>query len=235
MPHIRHSKRFFNEPDVHYVEGDVVTNSILDEIRSWLAPLNKRILNHPYISEAEKGDLPLGKVEAFVANQYYIIDHDARSLALMASRSKSVDEFEFFNTILNGDAEALPLLIKMSTALGWGLRDLDDYTPIPEAVVYSHYLTSLAHFASPGEQAMALIVNLPVWGSNCKRLSRALKDNYGMEETSFLDIFARPMAESEEAALSVINRYLNEKKCMRKAARLVQAYELMFWNGIYGG
>lgn len=211
-----------------------MTTSFLEKTRSWLAPLNMRILDHPYISEAEKGSLPLDRVKAFAANQYYIVSHDARSLALIVSRSTSGEELEFFNTILKGDVEALPLLIRMAEALGWRVSDLEDYTPIPEAVAYAHYLTALAHFASPGEQAVALIVNLPIWGSNCKRLSMALKEKYGIEETSFLDLFAQPMAKSEEAALSIINRYLPEEKRMRRVARLIQAYELMFWDGIYG-
>lgn len=205
-----------------------------EKIRSRLAPLNLRILNHPYISEAEKGTLPLKNVKAFVANQYYIVNHDARSLALMVSRSTCWDEFEFFNTVLKGDETALPLLLKMAEALKLTLSDLEENTPIPEAVVYAHYLTTLAHFASPGEQAIALTVNLPVWGSNCKRLSRALKEQYTIAETSFLDLFAQPTGEIEKSALSIIDRYLHKEKRLERVARLIQAYELMFWNGIYG-
>ena len=207
--------------------------TILEKTRSWLAPLNKRILEHPYIAEAERGTLTLDKVKAFVANQYYIVSHDARSLAFMVSKSTCREEFEFFNFILKGDAEALPLLIKMAEDLGMTLSDLEEYSPIPAAVAYAHYLTTLAHFALPGEQALALVVNLPVWGSNCRRLSRALREKYEMEETSFLDLFAQPMTEVEEKALSIISRYSYEEKRMRSVAKLIQAYELMFWDGIY--
>ena len=80
---------------------------------------------------------------------------------------------------------------------------------------------------------MALVVNLPVWGSNCNRLSMALKEKYGVDETSFLDLFAQPITEAEKAAAIVIDRYLDKKKDMEKVAKLIQGYELMFWNGIY--
>jgi len=209
--------------------------SLLEEIRSWLAPLNERILHHPYLDEAEKGTLPLDNLKAFALNQYYIVTRDARSLALMVSRSTTEEELIFLNSILEGDVKALPMLVKMARALGLTVSVLEDYTPIPEAVVYAHYLTVLAHFGSPGEQALALTVNLPVWGANCVRLSRALRERYDVSETGFLDVFAQPMQEVEEAALPIIDRYRLRKKQMRRVARMIQAYELMFWDGIYRG
>ena len=205
----------------------------LGKTRSWLAPLNVKIFNHLYVSEAEQGTLSLDKVKAFAANQYYIISRDAKSLALMVSRSTSSEEFKFFNTVFKGDEEALSLLIAMAEAMGLDAVDLEEYTPIPDAVVYTHYLTALAHFASPGEQAVALIVNLPVWGSNCKRLSKAFKVSYQIEETAFLDLFVQPTEALEQHALSIIDHYLHQETQLQRVARLIQAYELMFWNGIY--
>ncbi|MCW4038963.1 MAG: TenA family transcriptional regulator [Candidatus Bathyarchaeota archaeon] len=205
----------------------------LEKTRSWLAPLNMKILNHLYVSEAEQGTLSLDKVKAYAANQYYIISRDAKSLALMVSRSTSSEEFTFFNTVFKGDEQAIPLLIAMAETMGLDAVDLEEYTPLPEAVVYTHYLTALAHFASPGEQAVALIVNLPVWGSNCKRLSKAFRASYQIEETTFLDLFAQPTGELEQHALSIIDHYLHQETQLQRVARLIQAYELMFWNGIY--
>jgi len=208
--------------------------SLLEDVRDWLAPLNQKILGHPYITEAEKGTLHLDKVKAFVTNQYYIVSYDIKSLALMLSRSVTRKEADFFKNVLNGDVEGLRLLVKLSECLGFSVEELENYTAIPDAVAYTHYLAALACFASPGEQAMALIVNLPVWGSNCGKLSKALRERYGTNETGFLDIFASPMEEAEKEALQVMEGYLPARReHMKKAAKLIQAYELMFWNGIY--
>lgn len=152
----------------------------------------------------------------------------------MASRSTNRDEFEFFSAVLKGDTEAIPLIVRMAEGLGWKILDMESYMPIPKAVVYTHYLTWLGQFASPGEQVLALTVNLPVWGSNCSRLSKALKKNYDVKETAFLDLFAQPTMELEKLALLIINCYLTGEERMRRAARFIQAYELMFWDGIYG-
>lgn len=205
----------------------------LKRTRSWLAPLNVKILQHPYLADAEQGTLPLEKVQAFAANQHYIIRHDAKSLALMASRATTAEAFAFFTAVFQGDAQAIPLVVALADAVGLRLADLTEYPPIPEAVGYAHYLTTLAHGASPGEQAVALIVNLPVWGSNCQRLSTALRAAYHVEETTFLDLFAQPTEALEAQALTIIEDYLPQEAQLRRVARLIQAYELMFWDGIY--
>jgi len=208
--------------------------SLLNEVRDWLAPLNEKILGHLYITEAEKGTLHLDKVKAFVTNQYYIISQDIKSLALMLSRSMTRRDADFFKNILNGDMEGLRLLVKLAESLGLSVQELENYSAIPEAAAYAHYLAALACFALPGEQAMALTVNLPVWGSNCGKLSKALRERYGIDETGFLDIFTSPMEEAEKEALQVMEEYLPARReHMKRAAKLIQAYELMFWNGIY--
>jgi thiaminase len=205
---------------------------LLRELREHLKPLNEKILNHPYILEVEKGILPEDRIKTFVINQHYIINGDARSLSLMLSKSKNSEELYFFKIIAEGDIEALNHLLKMAETLG--LERLEDYSPIPEAVVYTHYLTALAQFYSSGVQAMALIANLPVWGSNCCRFSKALKEKYQIKETSFLDLFSASTEEMENKALNIIDYYLpEEEKAMRMSATFIQAYELMFWDGIY--
>ncbi len=233
----------FNEDDRKYMNLYLIMNAIflnmdaevlLKEMRSLLAPLNEKILNHPYIIDAEKGTLPLARIQAFVANQHYIVNNDVRNLALMLSRSTSIEELRFFERVMKADLEALGLVVKMARTLGFTVQELENYVQIPEAVVYAHYLSTLAQFSSPGEQVMALIINLPVWSSNCRRLSKVLREKYQIEETSFLDLFSSPTEELEIEALRITDHYLPEKEeSMRRVARLIQAYELMFWDGLY--
>jgi len=212
----------------------MVAEALLKDIRSWLAPLNERIQNHPYILDAEKRALPLEKIKTFAANQYYVVNGDVRSLALMLSRSRDSEELGFFEEMMKGDLEGLIRLLRLAKALGFSSQELENYSPIPEALAYSHYLCTLAQFASPGVQALALIANLPVWGSNCGRLSKTLRDKYQIEETSFLDLFSASAEGIEAPALRIVDHYLPaEEKPMRTAARLIQAYELMFWDGMY--
>jgi thiaminase len=210
--------------------------SLLKDIRSSLAPLNEKILNHPYIIDAEKGILPLAKIKAFASNQYYIISHDAKSLSLMLSRTTNPEELKLFEKLAKGDLEGFHCILKMAETLGFTIQELENLDPVPNAVAYTHYLCALAQFASPGEQAMALIANLSVWGLNCGRLSKALREKYQIKETSFLDLFAGSTKKLVAEALQIIEGYLPEKeRSMRRVVKLIQAYELMFWDGLYRG
>jgi thiaminase len=204
---------------------------LIQMIRSKLQNVNEMILNHQFIIEAEEGKLPIEAFKTFAGQQYYIVSHDARNLALMASRATNTKEFEFFLELSKGDIEALKLLEKMGRALN--LTKLDNIEPIPEAVAYTHYLAWLALYGNPGYQAVALIINLPVWGSNCRKLSNALKNRYNIHETGFLDLFSQPYEQIENRGLEIIENYLNYSEGMIRVSRLIQKYELMFWDAIY--
>lgn len=208
--------------------------SFLDEVREKLAELNEKILNHPYIVEAEKGVLPKDKIGEFLRQQYYIVSHDARSLALMASRSQDTYELEFFLDLAKGDLEGLKALVAMATSIGLSEDELLRAKPLAEAVAYTHYLSWLALYGNPGEQAFAMIVNLPVWGANCRRLAKALREKYGFTNTSFLDVFSEPMEPLEERALPIIEKYLEKSRDrMLRIAEVIQRYEYMFWDALY--
>jgi len=204
---------------------------IIETLRSELASVNKAILEHPLLKEAEEGRLPLEVIRRFVANQLYIVPHDLRSLSVLLSRSRDEVEARFFKALVDGDYKALQLLHQLAGELG-----LSSYTSylLPAAVAYTHYLAWLALYASPGEAAVALVINLPVWGSSVGRLARALKSRYGLRRVDFLEFFERPYNDLEEMAYPIIERYANLER-YRLVAKMIQAYERMFWDSIYRG
>ncbi|HEV8344567.1 MAG TPA: transcriptional regulator, partial [Candidatus Binatia bacterium] len=103
---------------------------------------------------------------------------------------------------------------------------------------YTCYMAWLALYASDAEIAAAYLVNFPAWGQNCGRLSRILQERFGLgdKEVVFFDLFASPPATFEASALSVIQQGLDrgtEPRLVQRAARLLQAYELMYWDTLY--
>ena len=69
-------------------------------------------------------------------------------------------------------------------------------------------------------------------------MSRILKQRYdfGERDVAFFDLFASPSSDFEAGALTIIQKGLNrgaETRQIRRAARLLQAYELMFWDTLY--
>ncbi|PWU81239.1 MAG: hypothetical protein DLM72_08060 [Candidatus Nitrosopolaris wilkensis] len=90
---------------------------------------------------------------------------------------------------------------------------------------------------SDAEILTALLIDLPVWGANCSKISSILKKNYGFSEKSciFLDKLACPLPEmfvnksKELIEIAILER----EKYLQTAARLILDYELCFWDTIY--
>ena len=212
------------------------TAAFLRKIRGELADLNRRITEHPYLLEAEKGTLSKGKLRRFVENQFYVVHHDARSLAQMVHRSRGSVEAQYFTKLLQGDLAAFEQLQALGGELGVTFTEFHRLKLLPEATAYTHYLAWLSVFANPGEQAFAIIVNLPVWGTACSRLGRALRERYGLRRTGFLDAFATLPDWVEAEGLEIVGSYLpGSGPRMRLIGRMIQAYEKSFWDAVYGG
>jgi thiaminase len=212
----------------------VSAKELLGRIRRELEPLNNQILNHPLIRDAEDGKLSMNTIRAFIINQWYIINHDPKSLAIALSRSRTIEELEFFKTLLDGDYVALHELMKLMRELGIEVKDPVTFEVVPEAIQYTHYLSWLANYATTREFALAITVNMPVWGSNVTRLGNALRSRYGIREVGFFDVFKGPYTELENKAVNIAGD-LDEDSVVRvmNMARIIQAYEKAFWDAIY--
>jgi hypothetical protein len=82
---------------------------------------------------------------------------------------------------------------------------------------------------------LRLLVNFAAWGANCSRMSRALRDRYGLtnEATAFFDLFAAPPGEFESQAMTVVAGGLargGEPRLVKRTARLLQGFEKLYWD-----
>ncbi|MFP3190817.1 MAG: TenA family transcriptional regulator [Thermoproteota archaeon] len=182
---------------------------MLKEIREKIKDINEKIISHALFKDLEK-------LKNFYDQQWYIVNYDLRSLAIMLSRAKEQDEIDFFLNALIGDYEALKILREVAEK---------KREPLPSVVSYTHYLAWLANYANPGEQILALVVNLPVWSKKCEELLKIFKDKY---DVRFLELFANSKIE-EDKAERIIERYEGNHL---QIAKMIQYYELKFWESI---
>jgi thiaminase len=195
------------------------------------------ILKHPYILALEKKEIRKDKLELFVFEQYHIIKNDRRNFALMISKASNDVSAKLFLDCLSVEVEAFDNLVIMARELGISINKLESYEPTAGCNAYTNYLTRLAIYGLDVEILTAVLVDFPVWGANCGKMSSVLKKNYDYSSNSciFLDKFATPLPEhfvnqSNELIKNVLPTYEKE---MRRAARLILDYELSFWNTIY--
>jgi hypothetical protein len=207
---------------------------LVEEARRGIAPVEARIRQHPYLQALEAGRVPRGALAIFAGQQGHVIESDLRSVALIVARTASQATRDFFLGMLQGERAALKALAAFGKAVGASGGD-PAAEPLPGAFAYSAYVAWLALYASPAEFAGAFLVNLEAWGANCARMSRALRQGYGLgaEEVAFFDLFAAAPPGFEEQGLGVVDEGLAggvEPARIRRAARLLQGFELLYWD-----
>ena len=216
----------------HYNQSNFIRNT-----QRRLANTIDTILDHPYLSALDNNKITKQKLEVFVCEQYRIISNDKRNFALMISKTSDETATKLFTTCLSTEFDALENLTLMAEEVGIDKTKIHYYEPLPGCQSYTNYLTKLAVYGLDAEILAALLVDFPVWGSNCSKMSSALKKNYGFTVNSclFLDNFASPLQEefvndSSKLIDSALPKYEKE---IYTAARLILDYELSFWDTIY--
>ena len=216
----------------------VDAKALSEEIRQDLQIVTEQLLRHPYMQALEEGKIGRENLRLFAGEQYNTIASDLKSVAYLVSRFGSAPSRDFFLGILQGERAAWDALLTFAHALGLSETQLREHEPLPGSHAYTCYMAWLALYASDTEIAAAYLINFPAWGQNCGRLSRILKERFGLgeKEVAFFDLFASPPATFEANALSVIQQGLDrgtEPRLIQRAARLLQAYELMYWDTLY--
>jgi len=214
---------------------DAEVLKFVEGVRRELQPLNERILNHPYIQALGAGRIERGQLRIFAGQQSHIIGSDLRSVAQMVARAGSERSQAFFLELLEGERAALKALelFNAGVAAAPGTPVSDD--PLPGAFAYCAFVAWLSLYASEAEFAGALLINLPVWGTNCGRMADALRSKYGLSEAevSFFTLFSAAPTGFEERAATVIAEGLAQGVAttkIRRAASMLQGYELLFWD-----
>jgi len=212
-------------------------SNFIERTRSDLSNIIDAILNHPYLYALEKKELSKVKLEIFVCEQYHIITNDKRNFAYTISKTSSEIASQLFIDCLNVELIAIGNLMFMAEELMIDKRKIEDYEQLAGCQAYTNYLTRLAVYGSDVEILTALLIDLPVWGANCSKISSILKKNYGFGEKSciFLDKFACPLPEEfvNKSKELIGIAMLEHEKSLQTAARLILDYELCFWDTIY--
>jgi hypothetical protein len=199
---------------------------LLAAVRAELAPIERRLAEHAYLAELEGGRVPLRSLRAFAGEQRAIVTSDRRSFQHLAGRFRRRPAGDFFKRMAAGEEEALRLLEPFATAVGLG----DEYEPLAGCQAYPAYVAWLALNGSAADVALAFLANLQSWGRSCARMRDALRPRLGAEAVAFFDFFAEPPAGFTDEALALLAT--GEPLSARRAARLLQAYELLYWDAL---
>ena len=211
--------------------------ALVEEVGRALAPLESAIRAHPFLARLEAGRVAEERLRAFAGEQYRVLASDQRSFAQLAARFAEEPSGSFFLAMASGEGEALALLQTFAGALGLSVEDLRAYEPQPGCQAYPAFVAWLALNGSRLDVALAFLVNLDAWGANCGRMRWALEEAYRLpvEALRFFDFFATPPEGFRDEIGAVATAGLeggDSTVAARRAARLLQAYELAFWDAV---
>ena len=208
---------------------------LIRRIRAELAAVEDQIRNVPFIGEVEAGTASVEKIAAVVAEEYSIVRSDLASFTRMAERWDTAAGSHFFGDLAAGEALALPLVLDFAAVVGLDEQDLAAYEPRPASQTYPSRVAWIALAADRASAAASFLVNFAVFGENMGRIRDALISVHGFtpEQVEFFSFFAEEIPGFEDDAIDVIATGLLEGACpadIRRSARLLQAYELDFWQ-----
>jgi thiaminase len=198
-------------------------------VRAELAPVARSLAEHRYLAELEAGRVPLESLRAFAGEQRAIIASDRRSFEHLGQRFPQPPAGDLFREMAAGEADALQLLEPFAAAVGLA----DEYEPLAGCQAYPAYVAWLALNGASADVALAFLANLQTWGRSCARMRDALRPRYGDDAVAFFEFFAEAPPSFEARALTLVAT--GESASARRAARLLQAYELLYWDTLADG
>lgn len=215
----------------------VDARELLDRVGVRSAPVEEAIRSHRFLAAATAAQVTPEQLRALAGEQRHVIASDRRSFAQLAARFPGPPAGDFFLSMAQGEGDALGLLDGYIAWLGIDERWLDEYEPDPRAQAYPAFVAWLALNGTPSAVGLAFVANLAAWGDNCAALAAALRDGFGAgdDAVAFFEFFAHPPPELRQRALAVAQAGLDggeHPAQAARAARLLQAYELMFWDAL---
>jgi thiaminase len=205
-----------------------------------LAGVEEAIRSHRFLELLRTGRVPRERLRALAGEQFAIVSSDRRSFAQLAARFPSGLAGAFFLGMAEGEGAALEKLDELADWFGMTEEDVRTHEPHPGAQAYPAFVAWLALNGSRADVVLAFLANLDAWGENCGTVAGALRESYGASDdaVAFFDFFANLPEDFEPRALAVLDEGLaagDSPVLARRATRLLQAYELSFWDALAEG
>jgi thiaminase len=204
-------------------------------------PSVAKVTEGPFVSGILRGTYPLEGMQFWALTHYHLINNDIKNLAQYVTKARDEEEVRFFLFMTVAETRMLDSLYLLWGALGRKKEELPATEPYAAALARTNYFSVLALYATPGEIALAILLNFPLWANGARRLSRGLKRNYGLgkevpgtrkKDTDLLDRFSHATHGFREMAVRIISKDLDTESemNMRRVGRLSVETEAIVWE-----
>jgi len=224
------------------------TERLVSELEKQLSRHVDEVTKGPFVRAVQKGTFPLEGLRFFVEQTYHLVMNDMGNLSIYVSRARNEREVDYFLFMTVAEKLMLDSLYLLVDAVGIDRHDLRSRTSPDINISHrTNFFSRLALYNLPGEIALAILLNFPVWAGGARRVSAGMKKNYGLGrtvktrdgellDTDVLDRFSKATKGARDMAIRVISADLTDADSelrMKRIGRLAVEYEAMVWANYY--
>ena len=220
-------------------------NRYVESLEKKIAPYIRQVEKGPFVTAVMKGSFPLDGIRLVHTNHYHLIVNDMGNLNLYVAKARDEEEMLFFHFMAAEEKNHLETLFLLTDGLGIERNALRNSEPSSGCLLRTNFFSRLAAYGTPGEIALGIILNFPVWAAGAMNEAIGLRKHYGMgttvpgtdkRNTDILDRFAKATKGFRNSALKIIARDLIDKLVEEKMTLVglwsVQ-FEAMVWENYY--
>jgi hypothetical protein len=210
-------------------------------------PFVRQVADGPFVQAVLDGSFPLDGIRFVHLNHYHLIMNDMGNLNHYVAKARDEEEMLFFHFMAAEEKNHLDSVFLLDRALGLEPDEVRASQPHARCLLRTNYFSRLAQYGTPGEIALAILLNFPVWAGGAKREAEGLKRHYGLGnrvpgtdrfDTDILDRFEDATAGFREQAIRIVARDLSDlanEGRLRRAGRWAAHYEAMVWQVYHDG
>lgn len=219
--------------------------ALVAELEHKIEPFVARVAGGEFVRAVLEGTFPLDGIRFVHLNHYHLIMNDMANLNAYVAKARDEEEMLFFHFMAAEEKNHLDSLFLLDAALGLQPHEVRASEPHAGCLVRTNYFSRLAQYGTPGEIALAILLNFPVWAGGAKREAEGLKRHYGLGnavegsdryDTDILDRFEDATAGFREQAVKIVARDLaapGTEGRLRRAGLWAAEYEAMVWEVYY--
>lgn len=223
------------------VRAEHLVDSLQLELRSFVTEVE----DGHFARGVADGSFPLEGLKFFVEQTYHLVMNDMGNLSLYVAKCRNESEIDFFLFMTVAEKLMLDSLYLLIDAIGIQRVELHASEPNIHTAFRTNYFTRLALYQLPGEIALAILLNFPVWAGGARRVSTGMKRHYGLGkavqgtdkiDTDVLDRFSQATKGFSDMAVRLVAADLTDAQAerrMRQIAKLAVEYEAMVWSSYY--
>jgi TENA/THI-4/PQQC family protein len=210
------------------------TGPVIESARRRIAA---QATGNPYLDQLESRPMPRERLRRLAGELYPLVLNNRRSFALLAARFPDGPTGDLYLAMADGEGQALRLLLDFADALGLGEDQLRAYEPTAAAQAYPAYLAQCAVYGTRSDILLALLVNAGESGATSARVADALQNRHGFDDRAvghFRFYADTPQSLLDTATTALAAGLADGDDPVRavRTARLVHAYESMFWSAL---